>query len=116
MQATLLYLYTLLLALISGANAHVELGFSEDGLNHRFQVILGHRTQVPTSSKLYTSRSVKYREPNTVFAVPNMSQIEIRTPRLLLRGAKQDDLVAYHQWFCDPETMNFWYDSTLSGR
>lgn len=39
--------------------------------------------------------------------------IEIRTARLLLRGAKQDDLDAFHEWLCDPETMNFWYD-TLS--
>ncbi|KAF8806833.1 acetyltransferase, GNAT family protein [Phlegmacium glaucopus] len=37
-----------------------------------------------------------------------MTQVEIRTPRLLLREARQDDLDAFHECFCDPETMNFW--------
>ncbi|KAF8159230.1 acyl-CoA N-acyltransferase [Crassisporium funariophilum] len=35
-------------------------------------------------------------------------QIEIRTERLLLRGARKDDLEAFFEWFRDTEAMNFW--------
>ncbi|KAF5316315.1 hypothetical protein D9619_006833 [Psilocybe cf. subviscida] len=33
---------------------------------------------------------------------------EIRTTRLLLRGAREDDLPAYNKWLSDTESMNYW--------
>ncbi|KDR80978.1 hypothetical protein GALMADRAFT_61058 [Galerina marginata CBS 339.88] len=40
-----------------------------------------------------------------------MTQTEIWTERLLLRGAEADDLQAFSKWFQDPEAMTYWSEA-----
>lgn len=38
-------------------------------------------------------------------------QVEISTPRLLLRSAREDDVQDLHEAFSDAEVMRYWYGS-----
>jgi RimJ/RimL family protein N-acetyltransferase len=35
-------------------------------------------------------------------------RVEISTPRLLLRGAREDDVAGLYEAFSDPEVMRYW--------
>lgn len=38
----------------------------------------------------------------------------IRTPRLWLRRAREDDLDAFHTFLSDPDVMRYWYVQIMS--
>lgn len=47
--------------------------------------------------------------PFNMTAPSTLQSSEIRTSRLLLRAAREDDLPAYNKWLSDSESMNYWY-------